>query len=44
VRAALRALQKMGIVREVTGRLRDRLFVYRKYLSEITEGTGSEPG
>jgi Fic family protein len=41
VTAALKYLQELGIVREVTGRQRDRLFVYEKYLDILNEGTES---
>jgi Fic family protein len=43
VRASLDALEAMGVVREVTGKQRDRLFVYGEYLDVIAEGTG-RPG
>jgi Fic family protein len=39
VAAALQHLQRLGIVREVTGRQRDRLFVYSAYLAILNEGT-----
>jgi Fic family protein len=35
-------LEKLGIVREVTGRSRNRLFVYSKYLAVLEEGTAIE--
>jgi hypothetical protein len=44
VRSAVESLRKLGIVREITGKRRDRLFVYRKYLDVIAEGTGGQPG
>jgi Fic family protein len=37
--AALTHLQKLGIVREMTGRQRHRLFLYEKYLNILNEGT-----
>lgn len=39
VRASLTHLQKLGIVKEMTGRQRNRLFVYRRYLDILDEGT-----
>jgi hypothetical protein len=30
----------IGIAREVTGKRRNRLFVYERYLSILNEGTG----
>jgi len=38
VTSALRHLESLGIVQEVTGRRRDRLFVYREYLNILNEG------
>lgn len=38
-RAALGHLQKLKIVRELTGKRRNRLFVYDKYLAILDEGT-----
>ncbi|MEY3233497.1 MAG: hypothetical protein RL230_768 [Pseudomonadota bacterium] len=35
---ALEALEKLGIVREITGRLRDRLWQYSAYLEILSEG------
>lgn len=35
-------LQQLGIIREITGRSRNKLFVYSKYLSVLEEGTGIE--
>ena len=32
-------LERLGIVREVTGRSRNKLFVYGKYLAVLEEGT-----
>jgi len=39
VAAALHHLQRLGIVQEVTGRQRGRLFVYNVYLAILDEGT-----
>jgi DNA-binding MarR family transcriptional regulator len=36
---AVGALQKAGIVREMTGGRRDRVFVYGRYLDVLNEGT-----
>ena len=32
-------LENLGLVREVTGRSRNKLFVYSKYLAVLEEGT-----
>lgn len=37
--AAFRRLEEMGIVREVSGRKRGQVFVYRDYLDLLSEGT-----
>jgi cell filamentation protein, protein adenylyltransferase len=37
--AALRHLEELGIVREMTGRNRNRLWAYTQYLSILNEGT-----
>jgi predicted transcriptional regulator len=39
VTGALRALEKAGIVKEITGRKRNRIFAYEKYLEIISQGT-----
>jgi Fic family protein len=39
VAASVKHLQKLGIVRELTGRERNRLFVYDKYVNILSEGT-----
>jgi len=39
VNASLAALEDVGIVREITGRKRNRVFRYDKYLKILTEGT-----
>src|SRR5207247_951183 len=40
VRSALGSLEKMGLVREITGKQRDRMFAYTEYLGIVAEGTG----
>ena len=37
--SAMRTLAERGIANELTGRLRNRLFVYERYLSILAEGT-----
>jgi Fic family protein len=39
VAASLRALQKEGIIKEVTGRKRKRIYVYHRYLDLMNKGT-----
>ena len=39
VLTAIRKLVDGGIVREITGRKRDRIFEYTKYLRLLSEGT-----
>jgi Fic family protein len=39
VRSAIDNLQKIGLVREATGKQRDRLFVYSRYLDLLQEDT-----
>ena len=39
VDAAMKALTKLGIVRELTGRRNNRLFAYDGYLAVLSEGT-----
>jgi Fic family protein len=41
VAAMLKALEKEGIVREVTGKQRNRIFVYERYVQILNEGTTS---
>jgi Fic family protein len=41
IRAALRALEEAGMVRELSGKRRDRLFGYHRYLDLIAKDTGS---
>jgi Fic family protein len=43
VSAALDHLTRLGIVREVTGRRRERLFAYHDYLAILNEGTDVTP-
>lgn len=43
VNAALADLQRLGIVEEVTGRRRGRVFGYRRYLAILSEGTDPLP-
>jgi Fic family protein len=43
VNAALADLQQMGIVEEVTGRRRGRVFSYQAYLNILSEGTAPLP-
>jgi hypothetical protein len=33
------ALENLGIVREITGRKRERVFAYTRYLAILNEGT-----
>ena len=37
--SAMRLLVDLGIAREITGRSRNRLFVYARYLAILNEGT-----
>ncbi len=39
IRSALDQMIKLGIVQELTGKQRNRLFVYRRYLDLLSEGT-----
>lgn len=39
VYAALAALEKIGVVRELTGRERHRVFAYDEYMRILSEGT-----
>ena len=43
VAKSMEHLRRMGILREITGRQRDRLFVYDAYLSILNEGTEPLP-
>jgi Fic family protein len=42
--AAIERLRVEGLLEEVTGRRRDRVFVYRRYLDLLAEGTEPIPG
>jgi cell filamentation protein, protein adenylyltransferase len=44
VYAAVRRLEEAGIVREVTGRERGKLYVYDEYLARLNEGTTEPAG
>jgi Fic family protein len=44
ITAAINHLQELGVAREVTGKLRGRLFVYDEYLKILEEGTKPMPG
>jgi Fic family protein len=44
INAALADLQRLGVVDEVTGRRRGRVFGYRAYLDILNEGTTPLPG
>lgn len=39
VNAALADLERLGIVEEVTGKRRGRVFAYKGYLAILSEGT-----
>jgi len=39
VTAALKRLQELAIVRELTGKQRDRVFAYHRYIKTLSEGT-----
>jgi Fic family protein len=43
VNAALDALMRLGVVREITGRLRNRLYAYDGYLAILNEGAQPLP-
>lgn len=43
INAALSDLQRLGVVEEVTGRRRGRVFGYRRYLAILSEGTDPLP-
>ena len=40
VTVALNHLVRIGIVEEVTGKQRDRIFTYSRYFNIVSEGTG----
>ena len=44
VTAALKNLTKLKVAKEVTGKRRDRLFAYPRYLHTLSEGTEPLPG
>lgn len=44
VTAAIKGLEGLGIVRELTGKPRYRLFGYEKYIAILNEGTTTPPG
>jgi Fic family protein len=44
VNAALQRLESLGIVREATGRSRDRVYVYERQLALLDAGTRGVPG
>lgn len=39
-RKAVENLEQMGILREITGKRRDRIYIYDKYVELLDEGTG----
>lgn len=39
VTSALKRLEEIGVVREITGKARDRIYVYKDYLDILEEGT-----
>jgi Fic family protein len=39
VNGAMKHLEALGIAREVTGKTRNRLYVYDKYLTLLSQGT-----
>ncbi len=39
VRGAIQAMEKRGIVREISGKRRDRVYVYDRYLKILDKGT-----
>jgi len=43
VRSAVESLEKIGIVREITGKQRDRIYVYDRYVRILDEGTQPLP-
>jgi DNA-binding MarR family transcriptional regulator len=40
VNASIEALAQMGLIKEITGKKRGRLFVYDRYLSTLDRGVG----
>ncbi len=43
IRGAIESLETLGIVREITGKQRDRIYVYDRYLQILDEGTEPLP-
>ncbi len=43
VRAAIESLESLGILREITGEQRDRIYVYDRYINILDEGTDPLP-
>ncbi len=39
VTSALKRLEEIGVVKEITGKARDRIYVYKEYLNILGEGT-----
>jgi Fic family protein len=39
VTAALKRLEEIGVVNEITGKARDRIYIYKEYLDILGEGT-----
>jgi Fic family protein len=39
ITSALKRLEEIGVVREITGKARDRIYVYQAYLDILEEGT-----
>ena len=43
VRSAIESLEQLGIVREITGKQRDRIYIYDQYVKILDEGTQPLP-
>lgn len=43
IRAGLEHLESLGILREVTGSIRQKVYVYKEYLDLLLDGTESMP-
>jgi hypothetical protein len=41
---AIDALHRAGVLHEITGKRRDRIYAYRAYLNVLARDTGLEPG
>ena len=39
IRSAVESLEALGIVREITGKQRDRIYIYDRYIRILDEGT-----